>query len=119
LPNGWVRIYPNHSSFYNINTNRQNIALGIVPNVGSGLYHGIRTYTNFVLQNYYIPVPKGMWYEWDGEEKQIPKNGLFDLLTGDMISKSQWSEIFEYDYRTRPGDIPSENVYSAFTGWNF
>jgi len=29
-------------------------------------------------------VPKGLWYRWNGEDKRIPDNGLFDIITGEF-----------------------------------
>jgi hypothetical protein len=42
-------------------------------------------YTQFTLSSYWIPVPKGMWYKFNGEEKRIEANGFFNLITGETF----------------------------------
>jgi len=43
------RIYPRHSSFYKEANNTVGIDTGARPNIGAGLCHGIRTYTNNIM----------------------------------------------------------------------
>ena len=47
-----------------------------------GTTHQFMAYTQFNLTSYWIPVPKGMWYKFDGEDKRIEQNGFFNLITG-------------------------------------
>jgi hypothetical protein len=48
-----------------------------------GTTHQFMSYTQFNLTSYWIPVPKGMWYKFNGEDKRIENNGFFNLITGD------------------------------------
>lgn len=61
----------------------------------SGVIYDVISYYNFEMIHYWIPVPKGMWYRYNGEDLRIPDNGLFDLLTGE----------FERSYRTSDGAL--------------
>ena len=117
-PDGLYRIYPRHSSFYKEANNTVGIDTGARPNIGAGLCHGIRTYTNNIMQNYFIPVPKGMKYTWDGEQKQMEHAGLFDLLSGKLLYRDE-ADVFEYDVRTIAGQNPADYIYDAFEGWTF
>ena len=47
-----------------------------------GTTHQFMSYTQFNLTSYWIPVPKGMWYKFNGEDKRIENNGFFNLITG-------------------------------------
>mgnify|MGYP003301450694 CR=1 FL=1 len=47
-----------------------------------GTTHQFMSYTQFSLTSYWIPVPKGMWYKFNGEDKRIERNGFFNLITG-------------------------------------
>jgi hypothetical protein len=31
-----------------------------------------------------VPVPKGLWYKYNGKDMRITDNGLFDIITGDF-----------------------------------
>lgn len=48
-----------------------------------GTTHQFMSYTQFNLTSYWIPVPKGMWYKFNGEDRRIENNGFFNLITGD------------------------------------
>jgi hypothetical protein len=37
-----------------------------------------------MMIHYWVPVPKGLYYKYDGVDLRIPENGMFDLLTGDF-----------------------------------
>ena len=49
-----------------------------------GLIYGAQSYETFIMQHWWVPVPKGLWYRWNGEDKRIPDNGLFDIITGEF-----------------------------------
>jgi hypothetical protein len=51
-----------------------------------GIIYKIASYNNFEMIHYWIPVPKGMWYRYNGETLRIADNGLFDLLTGTLAT---------------------------------
>ena len=71
----------------------------------------IATYENFLLQRYWVPVPKGFWYKWNGEDLRIPENGWFDLMTG-HFTQSPDSKIYLYK-QTNGEDIG----YDYFDNW--
>ena len=54
-------------------------------NVFAGILHKIQSYENFEMIHYWTPVPKGLWYIFNGEERRIPDDGMFDILTGEFI----------------------------------
>jgi len=99
------------------------------------------SYYDFMMIHYWIPVPKGLWYKYNGEELRIPDNGLFDLLTGDFKTtfrannpddialipdtgaSARWQggavgdgEAFIY---LRNQDINKADAYNFFTGWEY
>ena len=45
-------------------------------------------YENFLAKKYWVPVPKGYWYRWNGVDLRIRENGWFDLISGDFIASS-------------------------------
>jgi hypothetical protein len=47
-----------------------------------GLVYGVQSYETFLLKHWWVPVPKGLWYKFNGVDLRIPKNGLIDLMTG-------------------------------------
>ena len=47
-----------------------------------GAIYGIKSFYQNMLIHYFVPVPKGMYYTYNGTSLRIPENGLFDLLTG-------------------------------------
>lgn len=47
------------------------------------VYEAISYYDNMMI-HYYVPVPKGMRYTYDGTNLRFAENGLFDLLTGEF-----------------------------------
>ena len=73
----------------------------------------IATYDNFLMKTYWVPVPKGLWYKWHGQDYQIPENGWFDLITG-SFKQSVGGEI--YAIRETNGE---SNVYDYFDNWHY
>ena len=71
----------------------------------------IATYKNFLLQRYWVPVPKGFWYKWNGQDVRIPENGWFDLITG-QFTHSPDSKIYT-NKQTNGTDIG----YDYFDNW--
>ena len=65
-----------------LNSNRTDYSLKDLQVLNIKYY--IQSYKNFMMTHYWIPVPKGLWYRYNGEEKRITNNGLFDLLTGEL-----------------------------------
>lgn len=71
----------------------------------------IATYKNFLLQRYWVPVPKGFWYKWNSQDMRIPENGWFDLITG-QFTRSPDSKIYT-NKQTNGTDIG----YDYFDNW--
>ena len=70
-----------------------------------GLIYGAQSYETFMLQHWWVPVPKGMWYRFNGQDLRIPDNGLFDIMTGD----------FRTNYREGDGYQPTDETSSGTT----
>lgn len=51
----------------------------------SGIFHSIRVYQSFMLVHYWIAMPKGTWYRFNGEDLQMPDNGLYDICSGEFV----------------------------------
>ena len=101
-----------------------------------GVIYEIISYYDFMMTHYYVPVPKGLWYRYNGQDLRIPDNGLFDLLTGTFYrnfrkedaSLSKYSGYRSYDGTTRDGkefiflrnqQISESGAYDLFNGWEY
>jgi hypothetical protein len=75
-----------------------------------GLIYGAQSYETFMLQHWWVPVPKGLWYSRDGQDLRIPDNGLFDIMTGEFRAN------FRKDDGYRPTDKTSTGttVYPTY-----
>ena len=60
-----------------------------------GILYGAQSYQNFLMKHWWVPVPKGLWYKYNGIDLRIPENGMLDILTN----------RFERDYRKEDGPI--------------
>ena len=115
-----------HASFYNDRYNlvllagRQNDYFSDrAIDVPGGVIHSIKAFNdNGNLAHYFVAVPKGMWYRWNGTRSQISGNGLFDLMTGELITDDP-GMVFEKDFRTTANQKPEECGYNYFEGWQF
>ena len=98
----------------------------------SGIIYDMISYYNFEMVHYWIPVPKGMWYRYNGEDLRIPDNGMFDLLTGDFECSFRVANDTPYSREWTPGTWVDGNdfiyyrnqeitntPYNYFTGWSF
>ena len=63
-----------------------NISPLIVPSNDSASAMSIAMYDNFLMSKCWVPVPKGYWYKWNGQDLRIPSNGWFDIITGNFIT---------------------------------
>ena len=63
----------------------------------NGIIHSIRVYQSSLLVHYWIAMPKGAWYTFNGVELQMPDNGLYDICSGDFVR----------GYRVGDGSFPS------------
>jgi hypothetical protein len=77
-------------------------------NCFTGIIHKVQSYENFEMIHYWTPVPKGLWYRFNGEELRIPDDGMFDILTGE----------FKGGYKTSDGSVGITTGYSGSAGGN-
>lgn len=101
-----------------------------------GVIYEVISYYNFEMIHYWIPVPRGMRYRYNGEDLRIQDNGLFDLMTGQFarsyrasdgapgwvgLSNVEWTNgdwVDGNDYIYYRNDAIGE-PFSYFTGWGF
>lgn len=80
----WLRMYDNTNlkgySAARGSANSYDLTNGII----SGVIYDNVSYENFIMIHYWVPAPKAIRYNWNGQEYRMPDNGLFDLLTGDF-----------------------------------
>lgn len=98
-----------------------------------GVVYEVISYYDFMMIHYYVPVPKGLWYRYNGETLRIPDNGLFDLLTGEFkqgFRASKDSNMRPTGFTGTLGDgkefiflrnqsITDANPYDLFNGWEY
>lgn len=74
------------------------------PNMYGVLYDTI-IYENCMMIHYWVPVPKGLWYNYEANQLRMPDNGLFDLLTGE----------FARSYRLEDGQVTVTSQKGGYT----
>lgn len=74
---------------------------------------GISAYDNFLMKSYWVPVPKGLWYKWNGQDLQIPENGWFDIISG--IFKQSTDGVI-YTLKQTNGE---SDVFDYFENWDY
>jgi len=97
-----------------------------------GIIYEVISYYDFMMIHYYVPVPKGLWYRYNGETLRMPDNGLFDLLTGEFkqgFRASKDSDLVPTGFSGTLGDGKeliflrnqniSDNAYDLFNGWEY
>ena len=114
--------------------------IGNSNNADFGVFYRLISYNNFEMIHYYVPVPKGLWYNYNGETLRILDNGLFDLLTGELATSfrigthtiryrsSSISQTYntvvcdtngaDYIYQ-RKQDIHTTQPFNLFEGWSY
>ena len=75
----------------------------------NGLIVGLQSYENSLMCHYWVPVPKGLWYIYNGETLRIPTNGLYDLLTGEFARGYEYGDNLNDFGITWPPSVPSDN----------
>ena len=78
---------------------------------GSAL--SLAAYKNFILQHYWVPVPKGQWYKFNGQEAQITENGWYDLINGTFVA-SPGSTLYNLNQV-----VGVDEIYDYFKNWNY
>lgn len=76
-------------------SNTQEIPDSSLKGYSRGIIYGAQSYQNFLLKHWWVPVPKGLWYKYNGIDLRIPDNGLLDIMTG----------RFETSYKMYEGPI--------------
>lgn len=67
------------------------------PVFNYGVLYETISYDKNMMIHYYVPVPKGLWYNYDGQVNlRMPENGMFDLLTGDVATCFKVSDGGQY-----------------------
>ena len=66
--------------------------VGLTSNSFRGLICGAQSYEAFMLKHWWVPVPKGLWYRFNGEDLRIPDNGLLDIMTGKFADNYKMSD---------------------------
>lgn len=89
---GYVQLYS--SGFYHDSSSYGSRLKGII--------YKAQSFENFEMVHYWVPVPKGLWYTFNGEDLRIPENGMFDLMTGN----------FQRGYKTSDGSIGTLGTYN-------
>lgn len=104
-----------------------------------GAIYGIKSFYQNMLIHYFVPVPKGMYYTYNGTSLRIPENGLFDLLTGTFRQcvSAQEAQAFansvKSSYATvegtavpgiayiypRHSEITGQLTYTIFDTWDY
>ena len=70
-------------------------------------------YQNFWAQHYWVPVPKGYWYKFNGEDLRIPSNGWYDLMTGKFVASTGGTIYF------RNQIVGVDEKYDYFKNWDY
>ena len=84
-----------------------------------GLIIGLQSYENSMMCHYWVPVPKGMWYIYNGEVKRVPANGLYDLLTGEFVRGYEYGDdLNDYNIDWPPSNASSRTIYENVNGQN-
>ena len=101
------------------------------------IYDAIGYYDNMMI-HYYVPVPKGLRYRYNGANLRIPENGLFDLLTGEFKGNFKAADytgqvnnpLFPAGFENitmdgkdfvflRNQQINETDAYDIFQGWQY
>lgn len=96
--------YTYRTSSSGINFTQDSISLSN-KKMFSGIFHSIRVYQSFMLVHYWIAMPKGAWYTFNGVELQMPDNGLYDICSGEFVRS----------YRLGDSTFVSQNSTNAYT----
>ena len=75
-----------------------------------GTTHCVAYYDQFNLTSYWMPVPKGQWYKFNGEDRRIEGNGFFNLVDGSVIYNDNL-DIFLMK------DANMEKPFNYFDSW--
>ena len=84
-----------------------------------GLIVGLQSYENSMMCHYWVPVPKGMWYIYNGETKRVPANGLYDLLTGQFVRGYEYGDnLKDYGVEWPPAGSAHQVIRENVNGQN-
>lgn len=77
----------------------------------TGLLYGAQSYQNFLLKHWWVPVPKGLWYKYNGIDLRIPDNGLLDIMTGRFETSYK---MYEGPLNAYTDDFGSAHSYTPY-----
>ena len=86
--------------------------IGLSNQTFRGLIYGAQSYETFVMQHWWVPVPKGLWYKYNGKDMRIPDNGLFDIITGDFRRNWRKGDSNPHADLSSSGTIIYPNYYA-------
>lgn len=84
-----------------------------VPASKNGAAISVALYQNFLAQHYWVPVPKGYWYSFNGQDLRIPSNGWYDIING-LFKSSPNSTIYFLDQT-----VGVDEKYDYFKNWYY
>ena len=84
-----------------------------IPTSTTGSAISVSFYQNFLMIHCWVPVPKGYWYKFNGEDLRIPENGWYDLMTGEFIAAAN-ATIYLLDQT-----VGVDKKYDYFSNWNY
>ena len=84
-----------------------------IPSNDKASAMSVALYQNFLVQHYWVPVPRGHWYRFGGADHRIPNNGWYDLITGDFI-ESEGSTIYLLNQI-----VGIDEKYDYFEYWDY
>lgn len=129
----WIKIEDN-TNLKNLHINDTDNKSYKLDDIGMrGVLYDTIAYENFMMIHYWTPVPKGLWYVYNGEELRIPDNGLFDLLTGEFVRSYRMEDgpvrvgesytvtptVDGNDFIYLRSHEIKEKPYNYFSDWNF
>lgn len=88
--------------------------------ISGGCWHYFRIWSSYSLVRYWTPVPKGMRYVFNGEQRRFESSGFFDVITGDFIAGPDVMEIYLYNkdyWLDTPYDYFSTQTFN-YTDYN-
>jgi hypothetical protein len=63
------------------------------------------------LKHWWVPVPKGLWYKYNGIDLRIPDNGLLDIMTGRFETSYK---MYEGPLNAYTDDFGSAHSYTPY-----
>ena len=99
-----------------------------------GVLYDTIAYENSMMIHYWIPVPKGLWYNYNGKDLRMTDNGMFDLLTGELARSYRTTDgvvTIYSNYKVTPTvdgndliflrdeELDESKAYNFFENWDY